>query len=439
MSLIEIEHSPRATIYSSDGSSITALSLPSAKQNYNGIWGEGILHIPKVRGTFLGMPKNIVVCCDGTANEFARDRTNVIKLYSVLVQDASSQITFYHPGIGTMEPFGSLSPITRAFTRLLGMAVGYGLGNDIRDAYTFLVEKYEPGDQIYLFGFSRGAFTVRAVASLILWYGLIREGNEPLIPYAIRMLMAIQRAKTPNDVSAYFDLAKQFREAMARAKPPIHFVGVWDTVSSVGWVDNPLHLPGEANNPDVEIGRHAVSIDEHRAFFRSHLWVPPVDPTKARGPRDVRQVWFPGVHCDVGGGYEEQESGLSKYALKWMIGEAKAAGLLTDPSKESDVLGLTPGSQYAPAKPDAKKHQSLTGLWNIAEFIPKKHWNSTRQRWEHRMNLYRRRQIPSASLVHESAYLQSTDYQKRIPADAIRVPLGTSEETAQIDLQLSSG
>ena len=77
--------------------------------------------------------KNIVLCCDGTANEFAKDRTNVIKLYSTLVQDTPGQATYYHPGIGTMEPFGSLSPLTRMFTRILGMAVGYGLENDIRD------------------------------------------------------------------------------------------------------------------------------------------------------------------------------------------------------------------------------------------------------------------------------------------------------------------
>lgn len=369
------------------------------------------------------MPKNIVVCCDGTANEFAHDRTNVIKLYSVLVQDTPDQVSFYHPGIGTMEPFGSLSPLTRGFTRLLGMAIGYGLENDLRDAYNFLIDKYEAGDRIYLFGFSRGAFTVRAVASLILWYGLIRQGNEPLVPYAIRMLMAIDRAKSHDDVHAYFELAHQFRDTMACARPLIHFVGVWDTVSSVGWIDNPLHLPGEADNPNIEIGRHAVSIDEHRAFFRSHLWVPSADPAKVHGPRDVKQVWFPGVHCDVGGGYAEQQSGISKYALKWMIDEAKAAGLFIDPPKEADVLGLTPGSQYAPAKPDAPKHESLKGPWNLAEFIPKKHWNYQEQCSEHRMNLYRRRTIPPGSLIHESAYLQGADYQKRFPDGAIKVPI----------------
>jgi uncharacterized protein (DUF2235 family) len=368
------------------------------------------------------MAKNIVVCCDGTANEFAKDRTNVIKLYSTLVHDTGAQVAYYHPGIGTMEPFGALSPITRAFTRLLGMAFGYGLENDIRDAYAFLVQSYEPGDSIYLFGFSRGAFTVRAVASLIRMYGMIRKGNEPLVPYAIRMLMGIQRAgDNRRATAAYFDLAAEFKRTMSCASPGMRFVGIWDTVSSVGWIENPLHLPYEANNPDIEIGRHAVSIDERRAFFRSHLWQPPKDPGAARGPRDVQQVWFPGVHCDVGGGYPEMTSSLSKYSLEWMLEEAKVAGLIVDPSKEAEVLGLTGSGKYVPAAPDAARHESLKGLWHIAEFIPKRHWNWKAGRWEHRMNLYRRRTIPSGSLVHECVFLQGQEYRKRIPADAVHI------------------
>src|SRR5277367_1732578 len=128
------------------------------------------------------MPKNIVLCCDGTANEFAEDRTNVIKIYSTLIHDQNTQVTYYHPGIGTMEPFGALSPFTRKFARILGRAAGYGLENDIRDAYVFLMQTYQPEDSVYLFGFSRGSFTVRAVASLIRMYGMIRKGNEPLVP-----------------------------------------------------------------------------------------------------------------------------------------------------------------------------------------------------------------------------------------------------------------
>jgi len=365
------------------------------------------------------MPKNIVICCDGTANEFAKDRTNVIKLYSALVHDAAKQVTYYHPGIGTMEPFGSLSSLTRKLTRLLGMAIGYGLENDIRDAYVFLMGAYEPGDSIYLFGFSRGAFTVRGIASLVYMYGMLRKGNEALVPYAIRMLLGIQRAgENEAAKSDYFALAREFKTSMSSASPKMRFVGVWDTVSSVGWIENPLHLPYEANNPDIEIGRHAVAIDERRAFFRTHLWRPLKTTAAEESQQDIMQVWFPGVHCDVGGGYPEPTSGLSKYALEWMLEEAKFAGLLVDPAKQNEVLGKTNSGNYALAAPDAQKHESLKGLWNIAEFIPKRHWNWKAEKWEHRMNLYRRRTIPPKSLVHESAYLQGTEYQKRLPSDA---------------------
>src|SRR3954452_3879948 len=103
------------------------------------------------------MPKNIVVCCDGTANEFARNNTNVIKLFSTLVNDPARQVTFYHPGLGTMEPAGALTTLGRKVTKILGRAFGYGLAHDIRDAYVFLMNNYAAGDRIFLFGFSRGA------------------------------------------------------------------------------------------------------------------------------------------------------------------------------------------------------------------------------------------------------------------------------------------
>jgi len=140
------------------------------------------------------MPKNIVLCCDGTANEFAQDNTNVVKLYSTLIHNDPSQCTYYHPGVGTMEPPGTLTPLRRRMTRLLGLAFGAYLENDIRDAYVFLMQTYGPNDRVFLFGFSRGAYTVRAVASLLHMYGLLRPGNEALVPYAIRMMMAITNA-----------------------------------------------------------------------------------------------------------------------------------------------------------------------------------------------------------------------------------------------------
>lgn len=370
------------------------------------------------------MPKNIVLCCDGTANEFAEDRTNVIKLFGTLVQDPATQVAYYHPGLGTMEPPGALTPLARRATTLLGQAIGYGLESDVRDAYVFLMRTYEPGDNVFLFGFSRGAYTVRSVASLLRMYGLIRRDNEPLVPYAIRMLMSIERSQTravqSKAISRYFALAAEFKRTMTRPDPcRPWFVGVWDTVSSVGWIENPLHLPYVSNNPDIEVGRHAISIDERRAFFRTELWRPSADPAKESGPRDLKQVWFAGVHCDVGGGYAEAESGLSKIALQWMLQESKAYGLLVDPAKEADVLGETPGSHEARPDPNAMAHESLQGLWEVAEYVPKRHFDFGTGGYRRYANHGRRRLIPPKSLVHESVFQRAGNYAARVPPDAI--------------------
>jgi uncharacterized protein (DUF2235 family) len=369
------------------------------------------------------MPKNVVICCDGTANEFAQDRTNVVKLFSTLVRDPTRQVAYYHPGLGTMEPPGALIQTTRTATHILGMAFGYGLEADIRDAYVFLMENFEEGDRVFLFGFSRGAFTVRAVASLLHMYGLIPKGNDQLVPYAIRMLMAIHKidGKPGNrtvEEEAYFKLAYDFKLTFSTKDCKPWFVGVWDTVSSVGWYDNPLKLPHTADNPDIEIGRHAISIDERRAFFRSNLWIPR-DPPQQSGPRDLRQVWFPGVHCDVGGGYRESESGLSKIALQWMLKEAIEAKLAVDDAQMTLVLGGS-GDIYTPPNPTADMHESLERWWWLAEILWKRHYNWQERKWERRPNLGRRRTIPSRSLIHESAYLRGGDYTKRLPPDGIR-------------------
>jgi len=359
--------------------------------------------------------RNVVVCCDGTANEFAPNKTNVLKLYSVLNQDPARQITYYHPGLGTMEPEGALGVLSRKITKTLGQAVGYGLADDIRDAFVFLMREFQAGDSLFLFGFSRGAYTARAIASLLKMYGLIRAGDEALVRYAIRMLMGLNRAQAQKNKQAsdsYFKLADEFKATMCSIACQPHFVGVWDTVSSVGWVENPLRLPFSANNPDIEIGRHAISIDEHRAFFRTNLWITP-DPPAASGPKDLKQVWFAGVHCDVGGGYAEAESGLAKIALDWMLQEAKAAGLLVDEDKEKEILGVS-GIDFVKPDPKADAHKSLKGWWNLAEFIPKRHYNWKKKEETHRMNLYRRRTMPPGSLIHESV-LQKGGYESRLP------------------------
>jgi uncharacterized protein (DUF2235 family) len=375
------------------------------------------------------MPKNIVICCDGTSNQPASDLTNVAKLCFTLINDPLRQLTFYHPGVGTMEPPGALTWTEKTATILDGLAMGGGIQNDIRDAYVFLCDTFSSGDQVFIFGFSRGAYTARALTGLLKMYGLIEPGNAPLAPYAIRMMFAINRATRRNDkktADKVFELASRFKVTYSRSCHP-HFVGLWDTVSSVGWLAHPTHLPYTANNADIAIARHAVAIDEHRAFFPSNLWWP-AQPNP--GPKDLLQVWFPGVHCDVGGGYPEgPESAQSKYPLTWMIREAVQAGLLVDRARVDDILGVAPGSKYQKASVDFPLHESLTGFWRLAEFIPKPYYDRATQRRTWRANLFRRRDMsalpkppdPPIPLVHGSAYLRGPEYVKRIPSNAQRV------------------
>jgi uncharacterized protein (DUF2235 family) len=150
------------------------------------------------------------------------------------------------------------------------------------------------------------------------------------------MLIAIDKAErrgTPirGVQPQAFSLADDFKATFSSTECKPWFVGLWDTVSSVGWLDNQLKLPFTGQNPDIQIGRHAIAIDEHRAFFRTNLWMPKPPPADT-GPKDLKQVWFPGVHSDIGGGYAEAESGLSKGPLVWMLKEATVAGLLVVPT-----------------------------------------------------------------------------------------------------------
>ena len=157
------------------------------------------------------MPKNLVVCCDGTANEFADDRTNVAKLCYCLIKDADRQVVYYHPGVGTEAPPGFVTGFGTKLAKLAGLAFGYGLKRDVANAYIFIINNYKPGDRLFIFGFSRGAYTARVVAALIRMYGVIMPGNDALVPYMVNMLWAIDKARGNNaKTSRYFKLASDW-------------------------------------------------------------------------------------------------------------------------------------------------------------------------------------------------------------------------------------
>ena len=315
-----------------------------------------------------------------------------------------------------MEAPGALTGVGKASTKLAGLAIGYGLEADVRDTYVFLMNNFVPDDRVFLLGFSRGAYTVRVVASLLHMYGLLPQGNESLVPYAIRMMTA--------DAHDRFLLAKQFKDTFSIPCAP-WFVGVWDTVSSVGWFDNPLKVPYTANDPDIEYGRQAIAIDEHRAFFRQNLWLQPSSPlppavAPPTGPKNLKQVWFPGVHRDVGGGYAEAESSLAKVALEWMLAEANDCQVLLNKDRTDLVLGRR-GGDYVLPNPAGKMHESLTPPWWPAEFVLKKHYDSKTDKTGYRMNIFRRRSIPGGSWIYDSVYLRGPDYKPQLPLDAVRV------------------
>jgi uncharacterized protein (DUF2235 family) len=327
------------------------------------------------------MSKNIVICLDGTGNEFGPENSNVVKLVQVLQRDTATQVAYYHPGVGTLKG--------RKLRWICGLAFGVGLGRNTRNAYSYLMDAYRSGDRVFIFGFSRGAYTARVLAGMLYKVGLLEAGAQGHLPYAWNMFCG-----TKNDA-----LALAFRRTFAR-KVPIHFVGVWDTVSSVGWIYNPITFPYTARNPWIRVFRHAVSTDERRTHFRTNLFNPGAN-------QDCKQVWFPGVHSDIGGGYPEPESGLAKIALKWMVDEAAAHGLLVDPARYAEIVeGRSKGGKFAPPDCKAQLHDSLTGWWRIAEHLPRRYIEfrdgeyQARWAWAPFKGFYQPRWMPPRSLVH---------------------------------------
>lgn len=339
------------------------------------------------------MAKNVVICIDGTGNEFGSANSNVVKLYSVLDCSDQRQLAYYHPGLGTMGSRSALTHIAQWWTKLIGLAFGYGLSEVLEDCYSFLMEHYEDGDTLFIFGFSRGAYCARALAALLHMYGLVRKGNEPLIRYVLKLF------KKKNRESLDFELANKFKSTFSRGCK-IHFVGIWDTVSSVGWIYDPVTLPFTAANPDIEVGRHAISIDERRCSYRQNLW-----REKPTAGQDIQQLWFAGVHSDIGGGYPENESGLSKISLQWLLSEAKAHGLLTNQAREDAVMGI---SNPKMSRPDcrAELHKSLKGWWWVLEIFPRRYYDVSQERptirWK--VPIGRCRTLPLNAKIHPSAY-----------------------------------
>jgi uncharacterized protein (DUF2235 family) len=319
--------------------------------------------------------KNILICCDGTNNQLNGDHTNVVRLYQVALK-TGVQVAYYDPGVGTMPDPLSKAKWQKKWSLVSGLAFGAGLDENVFEAYRYLMRVYEPGDKIFLSGFSRGAFTVRVLAGMLHSVGLLHAGSENLLPYAWTYY---REAIDPKGKAA--EVCAELKKTVAQACS-VEFLGVWDTVGSVGMYNWNQTFPYSYSNPDVVQVRHAVSLDERRAGFRSNIFQPDSNLLASQRPR-VMNVWFPGVHSDVGGGYPRETSGLAMVAFEWMVREAKAAGLLLDDVKLATLLDAYLPDSSGPIHDELRK----VG-WKIIERLPARrfNWSTKETEWNWQPN-----------------------------------------------------
>jgi uncharacterized protein (DUF2235 family) len=341
-------------------------------------------------------PRNIILLSDGTGNSSSSlFKTNVRRLYEAIDladpqnPDHPRQFAFYDDGVGT----SSFRPLT-----LLGGAFGFGLARNIREIYAFLCRTYRPGDHIYAFGFSRGAFTIRTVVALIMQQGIVKhdgneanlqrkvrsayrefrrelhKGNQFLIHFRPLRDLTIKVWHRLTGVTRAMDYRRADNEGLEPGPSPVRvkFVGVWDTVDAYGLpieeltraIDRfilPLNMANADLNPRVDRARHALALDEQRQTFHPRLW-------NEHGEKDenrIRQVWFAGVHSDVGGGYPDD--GLAHVTLTWMLSQLEA-------DKAPDGLRLRPEARdalLARADENGPLHDSRRGFASYYRYRPR--------------------------------------------------------------------
>ncbi|KAF8554228.1 hypothetical protein OG21DRAFT_1462904, partial [Imleria badia] len=312
--------------------------------------------------------RNLVVCIDGTSNQFGRNNTNVVKLFAKINLESTNpeQYAYYSSGIGTRpKTIKIFNRMKRAISDNLEMAVAWNIEEIVKDAYGWLARTYQEGDLIYVFGFSRGAYQVRVLAGMIHEVGLLRTPTEKQIGMAYDHYEAIRSGNPKRE-----QIAREFKNTFSRTGVRVHFVGVWDSVSCVGLIRGDIFLSSAAHACHF---RHALALDELRVKFMPEylhkmnsltqtddekskyiVTSPDVDhaatsPSERHEntvsgtttdlsegkekPCESKEVWFPGSHSDVGGrdlpGSTHQAGNIS---LLWMRREAAANGLVLRPT-----------------------------------------------------------------------------------------------------------
>ncbi|KAJ2912081.1 hypothetical protein MD484_g8331, partial [Candolleomyces efflorescens] len=393
--------------------------------------------------------RNLVVCIDGTANQFGKKNTNVIEMYNLIKKaTADNQHTWYNSGIGTYARPHWASPKHhgQVLLHVVDLMIAWDFDKSLLAAYQWICDNYQDGDCIFLFGFSRGAFQARVLAGMIDKIGLLYKGNEKQIPFAYelyadpktdlpeseqpesslfaRLKQMLGLAQKDAPASEGISLAERFKRAFSRCDVVVHFVGVWDTVSSIGILRGKRMLPRTVDGMyHVCFFRHALALDERRVKFQPELaWggtSVPFGPMIAEMSTVIRQpggdkifphtleVWFAGTHSDIGGG-NKQNVGMdrSRPPSRWMAAEAEMLG-----------LRLNSFSTELSADEQIEFQESLTWPWYLLEVVPFRRLTFARtprpKSDTFRPHLGSARKIHRGQKIHSSLILAKTEYQPK--------------------------
>jgi len=432
------------------------------------------------------MPKNIVICLDGTGNQIEENLSNVLKLYRTLhkrdtvhkqdkVHKQDNQVVYYSQGVGTLGQQYTWGATLQRIKMFFGLATGYGLDKNVLDAYRFIVEHYKENDKIYIFGFSRGAHTARVLAGFIYVMGLLHSEQVNLAGSALSIYKRSTNKKQKKideddcfrqadhkketkksqkeiDEANRFRQADHFRRITRSHRIEIDFLGVWDTVSSIivprsdRFYKLPSFekLPFTRENPAVKTFRQAMAIDERRRMFRLDDWKdgqefkPNKYSTGVRVSQNIQQVWFAGYHADIGGAHKRCDSAIGQFPLIWIIEEAKAFGLkvnnrMLDHVARGEKYNAQSKHNYPPPDHAAALHNSMTLLWVWMELIPKrskfKEWLRRKAFFGLYLPLSEPRLIPKDANIHQSVvdrFFAVSDYKPKnlpnLPVDYTIIP-----------------
>jgi uncharacterized protein (DUF2235 family) len=301
--------------------------------------------------------RKIVMCFDGTGNEISKPHTHVYRMFQAT--EGTTDLRFYHAGVNTLVDPDRLYKVQKFPRWIKDSASGYSIRLAFTAAYEFLIDNLQENDELYLFGFSRGAFAARMFAAAVRMFGVPRPEHRSVVPYIWQAYIGTALRPGGGKNEEVFPYAGRIKRDFGRkVNFRFRFMGIWDTVSSFGSIYAFKSLPYTRNNKQIEVIRHAMAVDEKRGVFR-------INRIDTSNPAlDRQEVWFAGYHSDVGGGAPLAENGLGMVSWDWMTSEAAKHGLVLNQKVLIKLAKDCPTSHKGP------DHNSMDLMYRFVDLIP---------------------------------------------------------------------